>query len=140
MDRLPIPRTNRGRILAVASVGFAIIFLVSFVLSSLELYRFQNWRDELTQEIASLEREKIGLLIEIERRQSPEWIEQAAADSGLVPQKDRIVRAVSPPTTIDDSSPIEQVAPQPLPIGPMHKEQPFDNTNWRGWRTLILGE
>lgn len=142
-------RPRRGRTLTKAqAVGIlaltlAVLFLVSFAMKSLELYRLRAWRAQLQQEIAAREREVAALELEKERRESLAWVDQALRETGRVPPDVLVVTVLeATPAPVAAVAVAAEAPPAPsaqrreilpsLPVGAW-----FRNPHWEAWQRLI---
>jgi len=138
------PQSSRvSPLLGVLALCLTLFFVIAFVSQSLQARRLTAWRDSLAAEIESMERERDDLLLERERRQSPEYADEVLREAGYAPKD--AVRVVAVPITATPASPgaTESAASAPAaePAGePIPGTQWFDNPNWYAWRRLVLGE
>lgn len=132
---------HRVNILLMVSIAFAVFFLASFVSQTVQLARLQAWREELEQELHSLDLQRAELDAQIALRQTDAWIGQAAVESGLLPPNAYAVQVVeegAQAPAVSEPSPSESAAEQPITAveggGTL-----WDNDNWRAWQRLLLG-
>lgn len=131
---------HRVNILLMVSIAFAVFFLASFVSQTVQLARLQAWREELEQELHSLELQRAELDAQIALRQTDAWIGQAAVESGLLPPNAYAVQVVDEGAEAPAASaPTEGEPVAEQPKTPTKRGGVWDNDNWRAWQRLLLG-
>jgi len=131
------------QVLSVMAVAVALYCLVAFGGKSIEAYRLTKWRSELQAEIESMEREAQLLSQEIERRQSPEWLDQALREAGYVP-KDAVRVIIVETTPVATGLATLRQTPDPAQSTSVAKTetneslQLFHNANWEAWKAFLL--
>jgi hypothetical protein len=139
----PITVTQVVGMLALVLIVF---FVGAFASKAVETYRLRMWLSDMEQEIAAMERQRESLELELQRRESKAWIDQALKETGRVPPDVLVVRvmpsdAAAPaqaeaaalaPTRPAFSTPALDLAEDGL-SGPL-----FGNPNWKAWMALFL--
>ncbi len=147
------PRISRPitvtQVVGLLALILIVFFVGAFASKAVETYRLRTWLNEIEQEIASLERQREALHLEIERRQSNAWIDQALKETGRVPADVLVVRVATPEAAaspgagsaaplVEDSRPTFSTPSLDLPedgrSGPL-----FGSPNWKAWMALIFG-
>lgn len=127
------------QVVGVMALAVIVFFIGAFASKAIRTYRLRVWRDELKVEIAEMELDRQNLLLEIERRQSLAWIDEALKETGQVPPEVLAVRLVPSEGTVaavDAPSILEQTGASLSDR--MHDLSYFDNPNWRAWMQLLL--
>lgn len=132
----PISVTQVVGVLALAVIVF---FIGAFASKAIRTYRLRAWRDDLRVEIAEMELDRQNLLLEIERRQSLAWIDEALKETGQVPPEVLAVRLVPS----DGAAPAIDTGISEVQAGASLTDRVqelsyFDNPNWRAWMQLLL--
>ncbi len=146
--RSPKPITVT-QVVGLLALILIVLFIGAFASKAIETYRLQNWLNEIEDEIASMERQREALQLEIERRQSKAWADQALKEAGRVPPDVLVVRLAT-------AEPVEGAAPLSGPLTPTPRpgfytpalSAPdqgrtgplFGNANWKAWMELIFGQ
>ncbi len=132
----PISVTQVVGVLALAVIVF---FIGAFASKAIRTYRLRAWRDDLRVEIAEMELDRQNLLLEIERRQSLAWIDEALKETGQVPPEVLAVRLVpSDGTAPAIDTGISEVQAGASLTDRVQELSYFDNPNWRAWMQLLL--
>ena len=132
----PISVTQVVGVLALAVIVF---FIGAFASKAIRTYRLRAWRDDLRVEIAEMELDRQNLLLEIERRQSLAWIDEALKETGQVPPEVLAVRLVpSDGTSPAIDTGISEVQAGASLTDRVQELSYFDNPNWRAWMQLLL--
>jgi len=111
--------------------------VVAFASKSLDAYRLRERRDQLADEVATLEQQRADLQAEVLRRQTTPWMEEALRDAGLLPQD--VVGVVPVTATPGPAVPTPSAQPVTMPTAPAVGLAPFANDNWQAWQRLIWG-
>ncbi|NLT74459.1 MAG: hypothetical protein GXX94_09760 [Chloroflexi bacterium] len=136
------PRSIRpvtvSQVVGVLALAIIVFFIVAFAGKAIRTYRLRAWRDDLLSEIASMEQERQDLVLEIGRRESAAWIDEALKETGRVPPGVLSVRLVSP----ERGEGVVRNASQEGSSGPDLAERVqglsfFENDNWRAWVQLL---
>jgi hypothetical protein len=143
------PRFSRPitvtQVVGLVALVLIVLFVGAFASKAVESYRLGMWLHDIEQEIAAMERQREVLQLELERRQSKAWIDQALKEAGRIPPDVLAVRLAT--SEADDTSTGLPAAPTPRPAfrtptlaapekgraGPL-----FGNPNWKAWMDLIL--
>ncbi|MGI6368059.1 MAG: hypothetical protein ACOX2L_06800 [Anaerolineae bacterium] len=137
------PRSQRpitlAQVVGILALALIVYFIIAFAGKAVSTYRLRAWRDELQAQIAVMELERQNLLLEIERRQSAAWLDEALKETGQVPSGVLAVRLVPiEDSDSQDTAPSAgQVLTETLAERVQHLDY-FDNPNWRAWMALIL--
>jgi hypothetical protein len=137
-SRNPRPITAT-QVIGVLALAVIVFFIFAFASKAIRTYRLRAWRDDLVTEIASMELERQGLLLEIKRRESLAWVDEALKETGRVPAGVTSVRLVSPegsPRTAQ--APAVQGEANPTINQRVRSLSYFDNPNWSAWVQLLL--
>jgi len=127
-----------AQVVGVLALAVIIFFIIAFASKAVTTYRLRAWRDDLQAEIAAMELEKQNLLLEIKRRESMAWVDEALKEAGQVPPGVLAVRLVSPDSVPADRQPSELAGARESLTGRMEGLRFFDNPNWRAWVQLLL--
>ncbi|MBC7237331.1 MAG: hypothetical protein H5T69_15930, partial [Chloroflexi bacterium] len=100
-----------AQLVGILAFTLALFFVVAFATKTADAYRLRNWRDQLRQEIADMERQRAALQAEIERRQSMAWVDQVLRSSGYLPEG--VVRVIVEPEEGQLESTVQTPAPLP---------------------------
>lgn len=133
------------QVVGLVALVLIVLFVAAFASKAVEAYRLKMWLADIEQEIAAMERQREALELEIERRQSKAWIDQALKEAGRVPPGVLAVRLET--SEEGDTSAELPAAPTPRPAfrtptlaapdqgraGPL-----FGNPNWKAWMDLLL--
>lgn len=128
-----------AQVIGVLALTVIIFFIFAFASKAVRTYKLRVWRDDLKAEIATMEVERQGLLLEIQRRESKAWIDEALKETGRVPPGVTSVRLISPegsPQSIQDAD--VQSAPGPTITQRVQSLSYFDNPNWSAWVQLLV--
>ena len=126
------------QIVGVMALALIVFLIIAFAGKAVSTYRLRAWRNELQSELAAMDLERQNLLLEIERRQSLAWIDEALKETGQVPQGVTAVRLVN---TGGSSDAFQSSASEPAQQSLTERVQSlsyFDNPNWRAWVRLLL--
>ena len=129
---------TRAQLIAVLVLLLAALYLASFAAKSYELYQLRTWKASLQEEIAALDRQEKTLKLEVQRRHSVAWVDQALRETGRVPNGVIVVSTLAGETTA-----IAAPLPAPTAVAKENPAQPaqdawFSNANWDAWQQLIL--
>jgi len=135
-----IREKRRVQIMLMISIAFAVTFLASFISQTAELARLERWREQLSQELQSLELQKAELDAQIALRQTDAWLSQAAVEAGLLPPSAYAVQIEGP--SLAEPAPAtaeaEAVASAPQMATPEPEADTlWNNPNWRAWQRLL---
>ncbi|MHB1318894.1 MAG: hypothetical protein ACYCYF_09785 [Anaerolineae bacterium] len=132
----PITATQ---VIGVLALTVIVFFIFAFASKAVRTYRLRVWRDDLKTEIAAMELERQGLLLEIQRRESRAWIDEALKETGRVPPGVTSVRLISPegsPELTQDTD--VRSASGPTITQRVQSLSYFDNPNWSAWMQLLI--
>ena len=133
----PITLTQVVGVMALAVIVFFIAACASTAIST---YRLRAWRDDLRTEISAMELERQGLILEIKRRGTMAWVDEALKETGQVPPGVISVRLVSPESGQPvREGPVQQAEPGATIAERLQGLSMFDNANWRAWLQLLQG-
>jgi hypothetical protein len=128
------------QVVGVVALAVIVFFIVAFASKAISTYRLRAWRDDLRTEIASMELERQGLVLEIRRRGTTAWVDEALKETGLVPPDVISVRLVSPESGQSArDAPAQQAEPGETIAERLQGLSFFDNANWRAWLQLLQG-
>jgi hypothetical protein len=135
--KVPRPVTVT-QVVGMLALGMIVFFIIAFAGNAITTYRLRAWRDDLQMEIASMDLERQNLLIEIRRRESMAWVDQALKETGQVPPDVLAVRLVSSESAQRGQDAPEQVDLRPTLTDRVQGLSFFDNPNWRAWMQLLF--
>jgi hypothetical protein len=130
------PISPRQAVIAVAAT-LGLYLLVSFASKSMDAYRLRLRRDEMALQVATLEQQRTDLQVELARRQTTPWMEEALRDSGLLPTE--AVGVVLVTATPGPVAPTPSAQPVAASAEPAVGGKLFSNLNWQAWQRLIWG-
>ncbi len=137
-SRGPRPITI-SQVVGVMALVVIVFFIGAFASAAIRTYRLRAWRDELRVEIAEMELDRKNLLLEIERRQSLAWIDEALKETGQVPPGVLAVRLVpSEGTAVAVDASVTREHTGDSLTDRVQELSYFDNPNWRAWMLLLL--
>jgi hypothetical protein len=128
------------QVVGVMALAIIVFFIVAFASKAISTYRLRAWRDDLRTEIASMELDRQGLVLETMRRRTTAWVDEALKETGQVPPGVISVRLVPP----ENGQQAGEVLAQQTEPGATITERLqglsfFDNANWRAWLQLLQG-
>ena len=124
-----------GQALGIVAFSLSLFFMISFAAESVEAYRLRQWRDQLTAELAQMERDRLALQEELARRQSPAWKAEALIGAGWLPPNEvRVAYATEAAASVASAASEPQPQTSSAEGGVL-----FDNPNWSAWRQLLRG-
>jgi hypothetical protein len=126
------------QIVGVLALAVIVVFIIAFASKAISTYRLRVWRDDLQAEIARMDVERQDLLLEMRRRQSKPWIDQALRQTGQMPPDVLSVRLVSPEPSRDQTHATRLDDPGPTITERVQGLAFFDNPNWDAWTDLLL--
>lgn len=136
-DARPTGPISPKQALIVVLATLALYLLVAFASKSLDAYRLRERRDDLANEVATLEQQRADLQAELQRRQTTPWMEEALRDAGLLPEG--VVGVVALTATPGPVVPTPSAQPVTTPNTPTQSYTLFSNSNWQAWQQLIWG-
>jgi len=134
-----------AQMVGVLAFALALFFVVAFVTKARDAYQLRAWRAELQADVSDLLREQAELELEIERRQSPDWVASVLRDAGMVKQGETAVipewRTPVPavPAAIAPAAAESVATPIPSPTETPPAEQSAPMGYWHSWEQLIFG-